>query len=95
MGAYINPKGTTKEEWLYSNAEILHNMGALKAHDYKSEKLPVCWVDNGPFTATAIGFSPEETEVFLREDGRPKVWFLAKKEDLLKVSEELKYYLPK
>ena len=79
MGYYINPPDKSKEEFLVEHGtpvtpEILRN------HDYKNS-LPVVLVDNGPFTAAAIGYDKNETEYFLdtKEDRRRKMFFLVPK----------------
>ena len=47
--------------------------------------LPVCLVDNGPFTAAGIVFSESEFyNITLSEDNRQKSWYLVKITDLLK-----------
>lgn len=82
MGFYVNPKdGSAKEAWLEKHGkltepETVHTM------NYPKDKLPVCLVDNGIFTAAGIGFDQQEREAFLRQDGRDKIWFLVAKKDL-------------
>ena len=59
----------------------------------QEDLLPVVLVNNGFFTAAGIAFCARERDCFLSDDGRPKKYYLAKIEDLLEVSEELKDYL--
>jgi hypothetical protein len=47
-------------------------------------------VDNGPFTAAAIAYSPEELTYFANpDDCRPKRWFLVDAVDLLSACPDL------
>lgn len=89
MGIYINPKDCTKEEWLEKNGTRYLHFAPFFLEDGK--ELPVCLVDNGPFTAAAICYSRHELEAFNRfDDTRPKKWYSVSKEKLLEVSPELK-----
>lgn len=90
MGAYINPRDMRKEEWLEKNAVRVVN---LCWAEVKPETLPVCLVDNGPFTAAGIAYSEEEFVSFHRYDGRPKCWYIAPIDKLHTVSPELVKYL--
>jgi len=67
----------------------------VRVFDFEVQKelMPVVLVDNGFFTAGAIAYSASERDCFLRDDGRPKKYYLAKVEDLLKVSEDLEGYM--
>lgn len=87
MGCYINPKDMTKETWLYKFAKP--TLGPMPITE---SEVPVCLVDNGPFTAAAVAYDPRELEAFLvPSDRRPKVWFTATRESLYTVS-DLKNY---
>jgi len=91
MGAYINPKGRSKESWLEEFGELIET--PPKTVDLSSEFLPVCLMDNGPFTAAGIAFNQLELDAFtVKSDTRPKIWYMAHKEALLDVS-NLKGYL--
>ena len=76
MGDYINPKGMSKEDWLHQHGEILTVDQVLTK--VWSDPIPyedqthwvVCLVDNGFFTAAAIGTSRDEVRSFLQPDGR-------------------------
>lgn len=94
MGAYINPKDCSKEDFLRDNAkEVTKEIVEFFDYDLQKDLMPVILVDNGPFTAAGIAFSARERDVFLMEDGRPKRYFLAEIKDLHLVSEELKDYI--
>ena len=66
MGYYINPPDRSKEDFLKEHGYPITGSGAVAAwslpiiHLY----LPVCLVDNGAFTAAAIGYDRAETERF-------------------------------
>lgn len=92
MGAYINPSGKTKEAWLAENATEVPNGATLSFDSLPEGQLPVCLIDNGFFTAAGIAFSPRELEAFTGpDDDRPKKFYLAKIDDLLKVSDLGRY----
>lgn len=82
MGRYINVSGMDKGAWLRQNGKSIQQSeakGVLEA----GNALPVCLVDNGPFTAAAIAYDIRELEDFSREDGRPREWFSVRKENLV------------
>lgn len=81
MGYYINPSVGEKEDFLRDHGTEIEGE-ALTDHDFGSEYLPVCLVDNGFFTAAAIAYCPEEMQAFLYPDGRPKRWYLVKRKFL-------------
>ena len=81
-----------KEVWLAQNGEQLP--GVPKWEDVPSGMLPVCLMNNGPFTAAGIAYSQRELEEFSRaDDPRPKVWFLCLTDDLHTVSPQLRSYM--
>jgi len=80
MGYYVNPKDMEKEEWLAKHGQAIPLCDALGL-DF-DEFLPVCLVDNGPFTAAGIGFDKREAMDFARPDGRPKTWYRVRRLDL-------------
>ena len=100
MGAYVNPEGIRKEEWLNLHGEpkglSVGDQVAVPTYDsYEEGTLPVVLVDNGPFTAAAIAFSKWEYKEFTKiTDKRPKIFF-AVKTDLLYPVSNLEEYLPK
>jgi hypothetical protein len=81
MGYYINPENETKEAWLKANAKSITEEEAL-GFDFTRDRLPVCLVDNGIFTAVGIAFDHRERDVFAQHDGRPKRWFSASRVSL-------------
>ena len=96
MGIYINPTSGTKETWLEE-----HNIFRTKHFsqdpnleelvtkvDYK-DYFPVCLVNNGLFTAAAVGDTPREFDCFKQIDGRPKLWYVVSKEYLMDESSGL------
>lgn len=80
MGYYIDPKKSTKENWLekhgieyqgWRDAELIW---LAKEADQVSV---VVLVDNGPFSAAGIAYSKEELAEFTRpSDYRPKKIYL-------------------
>lgn len=92
MGAYINPKDMSKEEFLMARAKPI---GEPKTWDFAGPTLPVCWMDNGAFTAAGICFDQGEIHAFTRpDDNRPRTWFEASKDALYEVS-DLEDYMPR
>lgn len=88
MGCYINPGNETKEAFLQREGRVISvNEATITEDEY-----PVCLVNNGPFTAAAVGFSMSEVAAFSRsDDRRPKVWFMVRREKLLGVSDLAEY----
>jgi hypothetical protein len=75
MGYYINPKQSTKEQWLKANGDFKGMEGQLNPPP--KGKHFVCLVDNGWMTAAGVAYSLEEQQVFADpKDDRPKYWFL-------------------
>ena len=87
MGYYVNPKNMPKEKWLNENSHPKVSNFAPKWNETPSGHLPVCLIDNGPFTAAAICYSPEELAEFARNDGRAKIWLFVETEKLKTVSD--------
>ena len=94
MGAYVNPVGNTKEEWLATNATSITS-NAPTSTDYLPDHLPVCLMDNGSFTAAGIAFNERELQAFKQpNDLRDKIWFLVATEKLMDPNvSDLHYYL--
>lgn len=89
MGSYINPRGESKEAFL--EREAIEVEGPQWPADAPAH-LPVCLVDNGPFTAAGIGYCQQEMEAFSRPgDHRPKRWFVIETERLFAVSNVQQY----
>ena len=79
MGEYINPRDRSKEQFLLDHGRLIDSPG-----DVYAGELPVCLVDNGPFTAAGIAYSRGEIEAFdSPSDDRPKSWWAVKIDDLL------------
>lgn len=95
MGCYVNPRHQTKEEWLAQNAYTTLEPGRKPAWEEaeRDDCLPVCLVDNGPFTAAGIAYCKWEMDAFLRPDGREKRWFYVPTSRLLEVAPDLRSYL--
>ena len=74
MGYYINPPDCTKEMWLETYGQRISEAEA-KAHS-AGDRLVVCLVDNGPFTAAGIAFDDRERDAFARPDARAKYWYI-------------------
>lgn len=80
MGYYINPPDKSKEQFLVEFGEPIQ-ASEVKARINECD-LPVCLVDNGPFTAAGIAYDEAEADCFLQPDGRPKRWFAVSREAL-------------
>ncbi len=80
MGYYINPPDTTKEAFLSMHGKLLDGP---PTNYCDGDKLAVCLVDNGIFTAAAIAYCQEELQEFSRtDDYRPKKWYYVTRDDL-------------
>ena len=89
MGLYVNPDGMTKEAWLDRNAlaeispeEMVRNHAKLIAE----RMVPMVWINNGPFTALAVGYSSREVADFARPDPRPKRYLVVGRDSLAQES---------
>jgi len=81
MGIYINPSNTSKEIWLETHSKPMQGntlYTVIREYDEirKKKLIPICLVDNGPFTAAAVIQSKEQAVAFASFDGRQKQWFL-------------------
>jgi len=83
MGCYVNPDNETKEAFLQREGRRVSVVDAA----ITETEMPVCLVNNGFFTAAAVGFSEDEIATFARPDGRPKTWFMVEQSKLLQVSD--------
>lgn len=94
MGAYVNPQGMEKEDFLEQNGHQVSE-AVIRAWDgwNDGEMLPVVWADNGRFTAAGIAYDAREREAFLMPDPRPKKYYLVPLEKLHEASSELQGYL--
>lgn len=80
MGYYVDPKDMSKEAFLAKHGKLLS--GAPEKFDFSGPSLPVCWVDNGMFTAAGICPYQGEVDAFSYPDGRGKRWFEVSREAL-------------
>lgn len=83
MGFYIETDSAkNKAAWLVKNAGAT----LLAAPKFLTgESTTVCVVDNGPFEAAAIAYSPEELRAFNNpRDSRPVVWLAVPTKEVLK-----------
>jgi hypothetical protein len=80
MGYYINPPNSSKEQFLKEKGIVIFEVSA--GNYLNDETMPVCLVNNGGFTAAAIGYSQSEINCFKQPDGRPKIWYAVKRSDL-------------
>lgn len=95
MGAYINPDGQNKEEWLRENGTPINLLDVLNWSHKPVDVLPVVLMNNGFFTAAGICYSETEMRVFTDpSDSRPKSYFFVNTEKLYGVS-NLESYLPR
>ena len=96
MGVYLNPEnGQDKEEWLEQNGLEIAGIPSVKeAQKWLSRKrlVFICLVDNGAFTAAAVGFDYRVLEDFKDpQDMRRKRFFMVDYEDVYNNS-DLKDY---
>lgn len=68
MGFYINPQNRTKEVWL----EMFGQVTETPVWPAPEGTIPVCLVDNGPFTAAGIAYCEQEFYEFLAPDSTPE-----------------------
>jgi hypothetical protein len=89
MGYYVNPSSGSKESFLRSKGVSLPR--APKWSEIPKDKMAVCLVDNGFFTAAAIIYSEAELREFdSPADTRPKKWYLVPTGELLAVEPSLR-----
>ena len=83
MGYYINPPNESKEAFLVREGELTDGpTWPIATH------LPVCWVNNGTFTAAGIGWSAAEVAAFSAPgDRRSKQWYRVPRVKLAAVSD--------
>lgn len=71
MGEYINPREITKEQFLQREGRLIKGPDQVEPGE-----LPVCLVNNGPFTAAGIAYDEQEIQAFtVPSDSRPKQWY--------------------
>lgn len=85
MGYYINPGDRTKEQFLKEHGT---SISQAQAREHKaSDRLVVCLVDNGAFTAAGIAYDDRERDAFMHPDHRTRWWYLVDRAKLLEVSD--------
>lgn len=86
MGAYINPKGVSKEDWLamhFQNSSI----GAPEWDAIPVDCYAVCLVQTSHGSAAGIAFDRMAYDIMnAAGDMRPKRWFIVSKDKLRPVS---------
>ena len=85
MGYYVNPRNTSKEEFLDKEGVRINDpsLSQLLSILDDPEDGIVCLVDNGPFRAAAICYNEGEILAFHDpNDSRPKKWFKVSKKRL-------------
>ena len=81
MGLYLETGD--KKAWLENNGKLVAEGIGRSSIDYRTineDEVLVCNVDNGFFYASAVAFSEDEFKEFDTPDGRPKDWYVVKKE---------------
>ena len=87
MGIYINPPDRKKEDFLLEYGKMISQSKFRSFDKFDGELLPVCLVNNGPFTAAGVAYSHGEVEAFGGfNDLRPRRFFLVRKDVLKDVS---------
>lgn len=90
MGYYVNPP-EPKEAWLAREATRISTPDSLIP-----DKVVVCLVSNGAFTAAGIVYSQQELEAFAdSSDTRPKVWYSVEVDKMLDIHPEYAQILTK
>jgi len=90
MGYYISPKDMRKEEWLSENAKPVYSRDIAELNR-KDGWIPICLVKNPSFSAAAIAYDEQESARFAENstDQRPRKWYVARREDVIKVCPEV------
>lgn len=84
MGTYVNPTNETKESFLTREGEFFPSAPIFE--EIPDNKLLVCLIDNGFFTAAGLLYSKNEYSAFTdRADKRNKMFFLVEKSKLIGV----------
>jgi hypothetical protein len=63
MGLYINPPQESKETFLDQYGRMI-TLSDFLTFDFTSDEVPVCLVDNGPFTAAGIAYDAREVKAW-------------------------------
>ena len=84
MGYYIETNSNHgKADWLVINSRAIQTLGPKTG---TKEMIPVCVLDNGLFEAAGIMYDQREFEDFIRPDGRPRVWLLVPRKEIIKLN---------
>ena len=84
MGYYIDKiNGEVLGASFEEKCQVLMKNGAVPTTGNMFEKDLVCVVDNGMFAAAGYAFSENEYNVFKRNDGRRKRWYIVPDADVL------------
>ena len=82
MGCYVNPNTKSKEDWLRE-----FEITPVQDCEITKVMVPVCLINNGPFSAAAVAYKQAEMAAFMEEDGRQKIWFMVPRTRLYEVSD--------
>ena len=75
MGEYINPPNQSKEAFLQEHGTITDSGHLMELFD-DLDRVGVCLVDNGAFTAAAVAYSEREVMEFTSDrDHRPRKYY--------------------
>lgn len=87
MGFYVNPQdGTSKEDYLTKHGIAITRKDFMD-FEFDGKHFPVCLVNNGAFTAAAVGYDKRERDEFgSQSDHRPKKFFIVPREHLADVA---------
>ena len=89
MACYVNPKRISKETWLFAHGVPVperEDLSKLLMDGMSDGTRLVCLIVNTQFTAAMVVRHKQEI-MDLRNDSRPRVWFLVERKDLLGVSD--------
>ena len=89
MGCYVDPLYETKEEFLKREGQVVTSDYIFRNYQYIKQEgsLPVILIDNGNFTAAGVAYTECEFELFtVKDDNRPKRFFIVPIEKLMTVS---------
>ena len=87
MGYYIEtPENLNKAGQLLAAHPAIREVKDQPAFDPTGQTVVVCVVENGPFDACAVAYSPGELDYFQSpDDPRPKRWLVVPRELVVKL----------
>jgi len=89
MGTYIDPPNQTKEAFLEENGTVTDSGHLMELFD-DPDRVGVCLVNNGAFTAAAVAYSAREATEFTRpDDYRPRKYYSVPREALRNIGIEV------